>query len=111
MIFIITRGLIHNQNVILLTPCGSGKSLIFKMGVLILKKIKNVDNGIGICLYSSPNCELYRRRSNCFDILKLSLFLSLLLLIDKRMSSCIVVSPYITEKYPAVIPAAAVSFP
>ena len=50
IIFIITEGLIHNQNVILLTPCGSGKSLIFKMGVCILKKIKKVDNGIGICL-------------------------------------------------------------
>ena len=35
---------------ILLTPCGSGKSLIFQMGVLILRKIKKIDNGIGICL-------------------------------------------------------------
>ena len=43
-------GLVNEQNVVVSTPCGSGKSLIFQMGVILLRKIKGIENGIGLCL-------------------------------------------------------------
>ena len=43
-------GLISNRNVIVLTPCGSGKSIIFELGISILRKVKGIENGLGICL-------------------------------------------------------------
>ena len=45
-----TLGLIRDKNVILNTPTGSGKSLVFDIGVYILRKLKNIPKGIGICL-------------------------------------------------------------
>ena len=42
--------LILGKNVISVAPCGAGKSLIFQMGVFILKKVKDIPNGIGLCL-------------------------------------------------------------
>ena len=52
-------GLINHQNVIVSTPCGSGKSLIFQMGVILLRKIKGIEHGIGLCLEPLNNilCE------------------------------------------------------
>ena len=57
--FVIFQGLMRQQNTVVVTPCGSGKSLIFQMGVIILKKIKNIENGIGICCEPLNNilCE------------------------------------------------------
>ena len=38
------------RNVVLLTPCGSGKMLVFYMGVHIMRKKYGKPNGLGICL-------------------------------------------------------------
>ena len=43
-------GLINGQNVVVRTPTGSGKSITFHITVIILRKMKNVTNGIGVCL-------------------------------------------------------------
>ena len=43
-------GLICGQNVILNTPTGSGKSTVFELSVYILRKLKNIPDGVGICL-------------------------------------------------------------
>ena len=40
----------NHRNVVLLTPCGSGKMLVFYMGVHLMRKIYGIPNGLGICL-------------------------------------------------------------
>ena len=42
--------LINGQNVVVRTPTGSGKSIVFQIIVSILRKMKNVTNGVGVCL-------------------------------------------------------------
>ena len=42
--------LFNGENVVVISPCGSGKMLIFYMGVYIMRKKYNLPNGIGICL-------------------------------------------------------------
>ena len=58
-------GLISQQNVVVLTPCGSGKSVIFQLGILILRKVKAVANGIGICL--EPLNNILSEKTNSTD--------------------------------------------
>ena len=58
-------GLISHQNVVVLTPCGSGKSVIFQLGILILRKVKGVANGIGICL--EPLNNILSEKTNGAD--------------------------------------------
>ena len=43
-------GLIRSSNVVLVVPCGAGKSIVFQLAVLILRKVKNIQDGVGVCL-------------------------------------------------------------
>ena len=43
-------GLYHGKNVILVSPCGSGKLLVYYLAVHLLRKKFNLPNGVGFCL-------------------------------------------------------------
>ena len=45
----------NNRNVVLLAPCGSGKLLVFYMGVKIMRTKFNLPNGLGLCLQPLNN--------------------------------------------------------
>ena len=53
----------NNQNVIVRTPCGSGKTAIEKMAIFIRKKITGLENGVGLCLEPLNNI-LYEKSSD-----------------------------------------------
>ena len=48
-------GLIRSNNVVLVVPCGAGKSIVFQLAVLILRKVKNIQDGVGVCLETLTN--------------------------------------------------------
>ena len=48
----------------MVTPCGSGKSVIFDLGVNILRKKKGIENGIGICVEPLNNILSEKTFSN-----------------------------------------------
>ena len=60
--------MINQTNVVVLTPCGSGKSVIFELGVIILRKVKKIEHGIGICL--EPLNNILSEKTNKRDMLK-----------------------------------------
>ena len=45
----------HGENVVLVSPCGSGKLLVFYMAVKLLRLKFNLPNGIGVCLQPLNN--------------------------------------------------------
>ena len=45
----------HGDNVVLVSPCGSGKLLVFYMAVKLLRLKFNLPNGIGVCLQPLNN--------------------------------------------------------
>ena len=45
----------NNQNVVLLSPCGSGKLLVYYMAVHIMRKKLNLPKGLGLCLQPLNN--------------------------------------------------------
>ena len=47
--------LFHEKNVILVSPCGSGKLLVFYMSVHLLRKKYKLPNRVGICLQPLNN--------------------------------------------------------
>ena len=47
--------LMNNRNVVLMAPCGSGKLLVFYMGVQIMRKRLNLPKGLGLCLQPLNN--------------------------------------------------------
>ena len=51
--------LLNRKNVILTAPCGSGKLLVFQLGVYLMRQKLNLANGVGICLEPLNNilCE------------------------------------------------------
>ena len=51
----------NNRNVVLLAPCGSGKLLVFYMGVKIMRKKFNLPKGLGLCL--QPLNNILRRQT------------------------------------------------
>ena len=63
ILFQITR-LINNKNVLVVAPCGSGKSLIMKLGINILRKTMNISNSIGMCLEPVNNIMYEKTKSN-----------------------------------------------
>ena len=56
--------LINNRNVVLISPCGSGKLLVFHMGVHILRKRLEIPNGVGICLQPLNNILFEKTNNN-----------------------------------------------
>ena len=51
--------LLNRRNVILISPCGSGKLLVFHLGVYLMRQSLSLPNGVGICLEPLNNilCE------------------------------------------------------
>ena len=47
--------LLNGRNVVLVAPCGSGKLLVFYMGVKLLRIKYNLPKGIGVCLQPLNN--------------------------------------------------------
>ena len=47
--------LLNRRNVVLVGPCGSGKLLVFYMGVKLLRIKYNLPKGIGVCLQPLNN--------------------------------------------------------
>ena len=47
--------LLRGENVVLIAPCGSGKLLVFHMGVYLLREKFNLHNGVGLCLQPLNN--------------------------------------------------------
>ena len=56
--------LMNNRNVVLIAPCGSGKLLVFHMGVHILRKKLQIPNGVGICLQPLNNILFEKTNNN-----------------------------------------------
>ena len=62
------QALLKGDNVIVLAPCGSGKLLIFYMGVYILRKKLGMPNGVGVCL--QPLNSILVEKTNTDPLLK-----------------------------------------
>ena len=62
------QALLKGDNVIVLAPCGSGKLLIFYMGVYILRKKLGMPNGVGVCL--QPLNSILVEKTNTDPVLK-----------------------------------------
>ena len=56
--------LLNNRNVVLISPCGSGKLLVFQMGIELLRKKFNLPNGVGICLQPLNNILFEKTNNN-----------------------------------------------
>lgn len=52
------------QDTIIVLPCGYGKMAVFFIGTVILRKIKNKPNGIGLCLQPTNDLSEEKLRSN-----------------------------------------------
>ena len=55
--------LLNGRNVVVVAPCGSGKLLVFYLGVHILKKKLQLPHGVGICLQPLNNI-LHEKTNN-----------------------------------------------
>ena len=55
--------LLNNRNVILISPCGSGKMLVFHMGVYLMRVKTDKPKGVGLCLQPLNNI-LYEKTNN-----------------------------------------------
>ena len=62
------QALLNGDNVIVLAPCGSGKLLIFYMGVYIPRKKLGMPNGVGVCL--QPLNSILVEKTNTNPVLK-----------------------------------------
>ena len=56
--------LYHGKNVILVSPCGSGKLLVYYLDVHLLRKKFNLPNGVGICLQPLNNILYEKTNGN-----------------------------------------------
>ena len=55
--------LIHGDNVVCIAPCGSGKLLVFYLGVYIMREKFGLEAGIGLCL--QPLNNILNEKTNC----------------------------------------------
>ena len=60
--------IMNGHNAIVISPCGSGKLLIFYMGLYILGKRMGVKKGVGICL--QPLNSILKEKTNSNPLLK-----------------------------------------
>ena len=56
--------LMNNRNVILTAPCGTGKLLVFHLGVHLMRQIFNLPKGVGICLEPLNNILVEKTNNN-----------------------------------------------
>ena len=56
--------LLNSRNVVLISPCGSGKLLVFQMAVKLLRKKSEIPNGLGICLQPLNNILFEKTNNN-----------------------------------------------
>ena len=56
--------LLRGENVVLISPCGSGKLLVFHMSVYLLREWMNIPNGVGLCLQPLINILTEKTNSN-----------------------------------------------
>ena len=56
--------LLHGRNVVLISPCGSEKLLVFHMAVYILRLKFNLPNGVGVCLQPLNNILTEKTNNN-----------------------------------------------
>ena len=56
--------LMRNRNVVLISPCGSGKLLVFHLAVHILRKKLEMPSGVGLCLQPLNNILSEKTNNN-----------------------------------------------
>ena len=56
--------LMRNRNVVLISPCGSGKLLVFHLAVHILRESLDMPSGVGLCLQPLNNILSEKTNNN-----------------------------------------------